>query len=73
MNFMQFCNQKGDFLTLDLLFSYCVQSKMSIKGFNMFPGMNNTGLKRKISIILYFENVSLPFGTVLAFSRDFAI
>ena len=53
---MQFCNQKGNFSTLNLWFAYFVRSKMSIKGFNMFLGMSNTKLKRKILMILDFEN-----------------
>ena len=33
---------------------------MSVKGIIMFLGMNNTRLKRKILIILDFENGFLP-------------
>ena len=60
MNFMQFCNQKGTFSTLNLQFAYFVQSKMSVKGIIMFLGMNNTRLERKILIILDFGNGFLP-------------
>ena len=60
MSFKQFCNQKGNFSALNLHFSYFVQSKMSIKGINKVPGMNNTRLKGKILIILDFENRFLP-------------
>ena len=60
MNFMQFCHQKGNFLTLNLQFAYFVWSKMSLKGINMFPGMNNIRLDRKKIIILDFENGFLP-------------
>ena len=48
------------FSTLNLWFAYFVRSKMSIKRISMFPGMNNTKLKRKILIILDFENGFLP-------------
>ena len=57
---MQFFHQKGHFSTPNLRFAYFVLSKMSIKGIIMFPGMNNTRLKRKIVIILDFENGFLP-------------
>ena len=57
---MQLCNQKGNFLTLNLKFAYFVKSKMSIKGIIMFLWMNNTRLKRKILIILDFEKGFLP-------------
>ena len=57
---MQLCNQKGNFLTLNLQFAYFVWSKMSVKGIIMFLGMNNTRLERKIMIILDFENGFLP-------------
>ena len=60
MNFMQFCNQKGTFSTLNLWFAYFVQSKMSIKGIIMLSRMNITRFKRKILIILDFENGLLP-------------
>ena len=53
---MQFCNKKGHFSNLNLRFAYFVWSKMSIKGIIIFPGMNNTRLKRKILIILDSEN-----------------
>ena len=36
MNFMQFCNQKGIFSTLNLRFAYFVWSKMS-KGYHFVP------------------------------------
>ena len=60
MNFMQFCHQKGNLSTLNLRFAYFVWSKMSIEGIIMFLGINITGLKRKILIILDFENGFLP-------------
>ena len=44
------------FSTLNLWFAYFVRSKMFIKGIIMFPGMDITRLKRKILIILDFEN-----------------
>ena len=56
MNFMQFSHQKGNFSTLNLRFAYFVRSEMSKKGIIMFLVMNNTRLKRKILIILDFEN-----------------
>ena len=37
-----------------------VRPKMSIKGINMFPKMKNIRLKKKILIILDFENGFLP-------------
>ena len=59
---MQFCNQKGNFSTLNLGFAYFVRSKMSIKGIFMFLWMNNTKFERKLQIILDFENgFYLPF------------
>ena len=57
---MEFCNQKGNFSTLNLQFAYFLRFKMSIKGINMFPEMINTRSKRKILIILDFENGVLP-------------
>ena len=38
MNFMQFCNQKGTFSTINLQSAYFVWSKMSIKCIVMLPG-----------------------------------
>ena len=64
---MQFCNQKGTFSTLNLWFAYFVWSKMSIKGINMFPGLSNTILKRKLLIILDFENGLFPAYFPLCF------
>ena len=46
MNFMQFCNQKVNFSTINLQFACFVLSKLSINGINMFPGMNNIRLNR---------------------------
>ena len=60
INFMQFCYQKGNLSTLNLHFAYFVRSKMSIKGINIIPGMNNAKLERKIWIVLDFENGFLP-------------
>ena len=60
MNFMQFCNEKWDFSTLNLWFAYFVWSKMSINGIIMSPGMNYTRLKRNMLIFLDFENGFLP-------------
>ena len=60
MNFTQFCNQKGTFSTSNLQFAYFARSKMSIKGIVMFPGMIITRLKKKVLIILDFENGFLP-------------
>ena len=69
-------NQKGIFSNLNLWCAYFVRSKMSIKGINMFPGRNNTRLKRKILIILDFKNGFLPtylplcgIGLLLAWSK----
>ena len=56
MNFMQFCDQKGNFSSFNLRFAYFLRSKMSIKGIIMLPRMNNTRLKRKLLTILDFEN-----------------
>ena len=60
MNFIQFCNQKGKFSTLNFRFAYFLWSKMSIKGIIMFLGVNNTRLERKILIFLDSENGFLP-------------
>ena len=70
MNFMQFCNQKGTFTTLNLRFTYFLRSKMSLKGIIMFPGMNITRLKRKMLIILDFENGLLPNYLPLCIAVD---
>ena len=63
MNIMQFCNQIGNFSTLNLQFAYFVKSKMSLKGINMFLGMSNTVIPRySVPRISDFPRYSDFFG-----------